>query len=63
MHKVHHSREKGETNSNYSNILSIWDRLFCTYTAVTKWEALRYGLEHQRDETLGEMLGGPFRSR
>ena len=63
MHKVHHSREKGETNSNYSNILSIWDRLFCTYTPVTKWEALRYGLEHQRDESLGEMLGGPFRTR
>ena len=32
MHKVHHSRHQRETDSNYSNIFSVWDRLFGTYT-------------------------------
>jgi sterol desaturase/sphingolipid hydroxylase (fatty acid hydroxylase superfamily) len=33
MHKVHHSRDQRETDSNYSNMFSFWDRLFGTYTA------------------------------
>lgn len=31
MHRVHHSVLMRETNSNYGNLLSIWDRLFRTY--------------------------------
>ena len=31
MHRVHHSIDVGETNSNYGFALSIWDRLFGTY--------------------------------
>ncbi|WP_338132080.1 hypothetical protein [Bradyrhizobium elkanii] len=31
MHKMHHSRHQPETDSNYSNLLSIWDRLGGTY--------------------------------
>jgi sterol desaturase/sphingolipid hydroxylase (fatty acid hydroxylase superfamily) len=27
MHKMHHSRQQPETDSNYSNLPSIWDRL------------------------------------
>ncbi|WP_417670643.1 sterol desaturase family protein [Roseibium sp.] len=33
MHRVHHSAEPSETDSNYGFNLSIWDRLFSTYTA------------------------------
>ena len=45
MHKVHHSRRQPETDSNYANILSIWDRLFGTYTRALDFAALRYGLD------------------
>ncbi len=31
MHKLHHSVEPKETDSNYGFCLSIWDRLFRTY--------------------------------
>jgi sterol desaturase/sphingolipid hydroxylase (fatty acid hydroxylase superfamily) len=31
MHRVHHSTERDETNSNYGFNLSVWDRLFGTY--------------------------------
>jgi len=33
MHRVHHSVERRETNSNFGFNLSIWDRLFGTYIA------------------------------
>jgi sterol desaturase/sphingolipid hydroxylase (fatty acid hydroxylase superfamily) len=32
MHKVHHSRLATQTDTNYSNLFSIWDRLFATFT-------------------------------
>ena len=31
MHKVHHSRIKIETDSNYSSFLTIWDRIFGSF--------------------------------
>jgi len=33
MHRVHHSIERQETDSNYGFNLAIWDRLFRTYVA------------------------------
>lgn len=32
MHRVHHSVDRAEHNSNYGFNLSIWDRVFGTYT-------------------------------
>jgi sterol desaturase/sphingolipid hydroxylase (fatty acid hydroxylase superfamily) len=31
MHHVHHSAERRQTDSNYGELLSVWDRLFGTY--------------------------------
>ncbi len=31
MHRIHHSRKQVETNSNYSSVLPIWDKLFRSY--------------------------------
>ena len=62
MHKVHHSREQIETDSNYSNIFSIWDRIFGTYTA-TDFSRLRYGLDgfdDRRKQTVPALLKVPF---
>jgi sterol desaturase/sphingolipid hydroxylase (fatty acid hydroxylase superfamily) len=33
MHRIHHSVRQQETNSNYGFSVSLWDRLFGTYTA------------------------------
>ena len=65
MHKVHHSREHREADSNYSNIFSVWDRLFSSYTARVDFAAFRYGLdgfEDERPESLRGLLGLPFRA-
>lgn len=38
MHRVHHSVDVAETNSNFGFNFSIWDRLFGTYRAASKVE-------------------------
>jgi sterol desaturase/sphingolipid hydroxylase (fatty acid hydroxylase superfamily) len=45
MHKIHHSRDRAETNSNYGNLLSIYDRIFRTFTVTDKALTVRYGLD------------------
>lgn len=32
MHRIHHSKEWQETNSNFGSVFSFWDRLFRTWT-------------------------------
>ena len=63
MHKIHHSRDQRETDSNYSNIFSFWDRLFATYTPEIDFRKLRYGLDGFDDkekQTLIALLKMPF---
>jgi sterol desaturase/sphingolipid hydroxylase (fatty acid hydroxylase superfamily) len=62
MHKFHHHNELPWTDSNYGNMLSIWDRLFGTfvYDDVKK---VVYGVDiadHKNDESLLTQLGLPF---
>ena len=52
VHKIHHSRLVSETNSNYANILTIYDRLFGTFTPADRAEKVVYGLDDDRN--LGE---------
>ena len=65
MHKVHHSRDQRETDSNYSNIFSFWDRLFGSFTAEIDFRKLRYGLDGfdvKERQTLKGLLKMPFTS-
>lgn len=62
MHKVHHHYVRPQTDSNYGNIFSIWDRLFGTFN-YTPVEQLRYGLDvldDCTDEDLSYQLKIPF---
>lgn len=67
MHRVHHSIERDETNSNFGFNLSIWDRLFGTYRAQPRagHEAMRIGIPEFRAPAecarLDGMLAIPFR--
>ena len=45
MHKVHHSRWQPETDSNYSSLLSIWDRLFHSFRMNEKPSSIHIGLD------------------
>lgn len=44
MHRVHHHRSLPETDTNYSTILSLWDRLFGTLCAPGSRE-VRFGVD------------------
>jgi sterol desaturase/sphingolipid hydroxylase (fatty acid hydroxylase superfamily) len=45
MHKVHHSRAAHQTDTNYGNIFSFFDRLFRTFTPSEHGVNVVYGLE------------------
>jgi sterol desaturase/sphingolipid hydroxylase (fatty acid hydroxylase superfamily) len=36
MHRIHHSVIFEQANSNYGAVLSVWDRLFGTYTSLSR---------------------------
>jgi sterol desaturase/sphingolipid hydroxylase (fatty acid hydroxylase superfamily) len=36
MHRIHHSISFAEASVNYATVFSIWDRLFGTYTRLTR---------------------------
>ena len=66
MHRVHHSTMESETDSNYGNIFSVWDRLFGTYVVkpADGQERMRIGLDNVPEEqgrTWWQTLVLPFR--
>jgi sterol desaturase/sphingolipid hydroxylase (fatty acid hydroxylase superfamily) len=45
MHKVHHSDWRPETDSNFSTVLSIWDRIAGTFRMRADPRTIRFGLQ------------------
>jgi sterol desaturase/sphingolipid hydroxylase (fatty acid hydroxylase superfamily) len=46
FHRLHHSVERAQTDSNYGNVITIWDRLFGTCSmSVPSENSVRFGLE------------------
>lgn len=64
MHKVHHHWKQPYTDSNYSAVFSIWDRLFGTYRKLDPKE-IRYGIDrhypNEKDEDFMQLLKSPFK--
>jgi sterol desaturase/sphingolipid hydroxylase (fatty acid hydroxylase superfamily) len=66
MHRVHHSVEPAETNSNFGFCLSVWDRLAGLYrdAPAAGQDGMKIGLPDFRDPRelrLDRMLTQPFR--
>jgi len=64
MHKVHHSRTRTETDSNYANLFSFFDRLFGTYTPSSRGPSVVYGIEGYdgpAHQSVGNVLLLPLR--
>lgn len=58
MHRIHHSILQKETDSNYGNIFSFWDKLFKTYRATPEagYDDMTIGLDKFRDASSGQIL-------
>jgi sterol desaturase/sphingolipid hydroxylase (fatty acid hydroxylase superfamily) len=64
MHKVHHSRTLTETNTNYGNVFSVFDRLLFTFTPSRRGVSIVYGLDGLDDaatQTTAGLVALPFR--
>ena len=57
MHKVHHSRLVEQTDTNYGNLFSVWDRLFGTFTPSSEGTTIAYGLDGFDDPALQTTTG------
>jgi sterol desaturase/sphingolipid hydroxylase (fatty acid hydroxylase superfamily) len=57
LHRLHHSVVQAETDSNYGNVFSFWDRLFGTYRGETvqPLAAFRFGLDDVSRERAGNL--------
>jgi sterol desaturase/sphingolipid hydroxylase (fatty acid hydroxylase superfamily) len=65
LHRFHHHYQLPYTDSNYGNILSIWDRLFGTLRYDDP-NTIQYGLdilEGSNDEDVLFQLGIPFNKK
>lgn len=63
MHKVHHSHYQPQTDANYANIFSMWDRMFGTFVKVRDTLSIRYGLDEYQDpryQEIGPLLKVPW---
>jgi sterol desaturase/sphingolipid hydroxylase (fatty acid hydroxylase superfamily) len=64
MHYVHHSRWQPETDSNYTSLLSVWDRLFGSFRLRDKPSEISLGLDGYQEREwrrLPGLLAAPFR--
>jgi sterol desaturase/sphingolipid hydroxylase (fatty acid hydroxylase superfamily) len=64
VHKIHHSRNVSETNSNYANLTTIYDRLLGTYTPADRAASVVYGLDVADPNAIASfpgLLSMPFR--
>jgi sterol desaturase/sphingolipid hydroxylase (fatty acid hydroxylase superfamily) len=64
LHKIHHSRVRAETDTNYGNRLSVWDRFFGTFTPSRRAETVVFGLDGfdaPELQTTTGLLALPFR--
>lgn len=64
MHRVHHSRIRAETDSNYGSIFSFWDRLFGSFRLRRDLTNIEFGtgyLDAPAWQGLPQLLGLPFR--
>jgi sterol desaturase/sphingolipid hydroxylase (fatty acid hydroxylase superfamily) len=67
VHRIHHSLEIPESNSNFGVALSIWDRMLGTYRAEPRvpFEQMRFGVEERTTDdslSIGKMLVDPVRA-
>jgi sterol desaturase/sphingolipid hydroxylase (fatty acid hydroxylase superfamily) len=65
VHHIHHSSRRADTDSNYGEVLTLWDRLFGTYRELPRAElrATRFGLGDAFDSgasSLVRQLRSPF---
>jgi len=61
IHWVHHHARRADTDSNYSTLLSVWDRLFRSRSPTVRSRDMKIGVEGGHDHSVGTLIKRPFR--
>ncbi len=61
IHWVHHHAIRADTDSNYSTLLSVWDRLFGSRSATPRSPDMAIGVEGGHDRGIAALVTRPFR--
>lgn len=59
-HWLHHHHLRADTDSNYGNMLTLWDRLFHSRSANTRTKDMPIGLQGLADKPFVKLLILPF---
>jgi sterol desaturase/sphingolipid hydroxylase (fatty acid hydroxylase superfamily) len=62
IHWIHHHAVRADTDSNYSTLLSVWDRLFGSRSATLRDPAMPIGVEGRADQPIAALVRRPFLS-
>lgn len=60
IHGIHHHAISADTNSNYSSVLSCWDRIFKSQNIKSRTPELSIGVENEIDVGFFDLLIRPF---
>jgi sterol desaturase/sphingolipid hydroxylase (fatty acid hydroxylase superfamily) len=60
IHWVHHHAVRADTDSNYSTVLSVWDRVFGSRSATARDPAMKIGVENLSDVPILRLILRPF---
>lgn len=59
-HWVHHHAARADTDSNYATLLTLWDRLFATFSPTARTPDMPIGLEGAPDLPFTDLALLPF---
>lgn len=59
-HWVHHHARRADTDSNYGIILTIWDRVFGSWSPSARAPDMAIGVEGAADASLPALVAAPF---
>lgn len=60
IHWMHHHKKRADTDSNYTAILSVWDRVFGSRNPKPRRIGMAIGVEGEHDRSFGKLLAYPF---
>lgn len=61
IHWMHHHKKQVDTDSNYTAVLSVWDRAFGSANLKPRRIGMEIGVEGERERSFGKLLVYPFR--
>jgi sterol desaturase/sphingolipid hydroxylase (fatty acid hydroxylase superfamily) len=60
-HWVHHHARRADTDSNYGALLTLWDRVFGSWSPTARTPEMAMGVEGESDAPLPALALAPFR--